>query len=183
MTSRRGAGHDELPPLPEGLEDDRAHPLPALGRRLPLVPAHIHRRVTTALQPSFRLPFVVAAIVGLVALDAWLVATLGAGVAVAARQLIFLPYLLLPMALLLLLMSGVHELGHAVAARCGGARPGAMGVGVRLVWPVFTTDVAHLDRLDRRGRLRVDAGGIYFDVLFTLAAGGLYLATHHVLFL
>ncbi|HEY8526974.1 MAG TPA: hypothetical protein VIL48_18525, partial [Acidimicrobiales bacterium] len=76
-----------------------------------------------------------------------------------------------------------HETGHATAARYGGATPGAMGAGIYLVWPVFYTDVTDSYRLDRRGRLRTDLGGIYFNVLFMVAIGALYVATGHVLFL
>ncbi|MGH2602131.1 MAG: hypothetical protein ACRDJ9_22430, partial [Dehalococcoidia bacterium] len=38
-------------------------------------------------------------------------------------------------------------------------------------------------RLHRRGRLRTDLGGIYFNVLFIVAIGAVYLATGQALFL
>ena len=71
----------------------------------------------------------------------------------------------------------LHELGHASACRYGGARPGVMGVGLYLVWPAFYCDVTDAYRLDRRGRLRTDLGGVYFNGVFVLLAGGAYFAT------
>ena len=44
-----------------------------------------------------------------------------------------------------------------------------MGVGLYLVWPAFYTDVTDSYRLDRRSRLRVDLGGIYFNAIFAVA--------------
>ena len=70
-----------------------------------------------------------------------------------------------------------HELGHAAACVRGGARPGVIGAGFYLVWPAFYTDVTDAYRLDRRGRLRVDLGGLYFNVLFTLGLVAAYAVT------
>jgi putative peptide zinc metalloprotease protein len=161
----------------------RANPLLALRLRLPLVPERIHRVVTTSLVPLFRPPVIVLALALLLALDVWLIADLGAGVLAAAQALLYSPQLLLPITGLVILMGAFHETGHATAARYGGATPGAMGAGIYLVWPVFYTDVTDSYRLDRRGRLRTDLGGVYFNVLFIVAVGSLYVATGHVLFL
>ena len=68
--------------------------------------------------------------------------------------------------------AGFHEFGHAAACRYGGAKPGVIGGGIYLVWPVFFTDVTDSYRLDRRGRLRTDLGGLYFNMLFSLATVG-----------
>ena len=62
-------------------------------------------------------------------------------------------------------------------AAIGGARPGEMGVGVYLIWPAFYCDVTEAYRLNRRGRLRTDLGGVYFNGLFALMAGAAYFAT------
>jgi putative peptide zinc metalloprotease protein len=70
-----------------------------------------------------------------------------------------------------------HEFGHAAAARFGGARPGAIGVGLYLAFPVFYTDVTDSYRLDRRGRLRTDLGGVYFNTVAIVAVGTIYFAT------
>jgi putative peptide zinc metalloprotease protein len=78
---------------------------------------------------------------------------------------------------LVVLATALHEIGHATATRYGGAEPGEMGVGIYVVWPAFYTDVTDAYRLDRGGRLRVDLGGVYFNVLFVLATAGAYFLT------
>jgi putative peptide zinc metalloprotease protein len=52
-----------------------------------------------------------------------------------------------------------------------------MGAGVYLVWPAFYTNVDDAYRLDRRGRLRVDLGGLYFNALVAVAVTVLWLLT------
>ena len=52
-----------------------------------------------------------------------------------------------------------------------------MGVGVYLVWPAFYCDVTDAYRLNRAGRVRTDLGGVYFNAIFALLAGGVYFAT------
>jgi putative peptide zinc metalloprotease protein len=161
----------------------RANPLLALRLRLPLVPERVHRKVTTSLKPLFWPPVVVATLALLLTFDVWLVTHLGTRMISAAQALIYMPQLLLPITGLTILMGAFHETGHATAARYGGAKPGAMGAGIYLVWPVFYTDVTDSYRLNRRGRLRTDLGGVYFNALFMVAVGALYVATGHVLFL
>ena len=63
------------------------------------------------------------------------------------------------------------------AARYGGARPGTIGVGLYLAFPMFYTDVTDSYRLDRRGRLRTDLGGVHFNAIAVVAAGVAYFAT------
>jgi putative peptide zinc metalloprotease protein len=70
-----------------------------------------------------------------------------------------------------------HECGHAAACARGGARPGAIGVGVYLVWPVLYTDVTDSYRLGKRGRLRTDLGGVYFNGIFALGLAAAYLVS------
>jgi hypothetical protein len=70
-----------------------------------------------------------------------------------------------------------HELGHATACHYGGARPGRMGVGLYYVWPVFYTDVTDSYRLDRRGRIRTDLGGVYFNGVFALVLAAVFFRT------
>jgi putative peptide zinc metalloprotease protein len=154
----------------------RAKPLLALRMRVPLVPARAHRVASSALVPLFRLPIVIAALVGLVAVDVWL-AGQGDALAWGLRGIIYQPQLLLMLTALTLTSAAFHELGHAAAARRGGAHPGAMGAGIYLVWPVFYTDVSDSYRLSRRGRLRTDLGGVYFNVLFALALTLAYAVT------
>ena len=52
-----------------------------------------------------------------------------------------------------------------------------MGVGVYIVWPAFYTDVTDAYRLSKGGRLRTDLGGVYFNVIFTLATAAAYFVT------
>ncbi|MFN2495338.1 MAG: hypothetical protein ABR608_05450, partial [Pseudonocardiaceae bacterium] len=61
------------------------------------------------------------------------------------------------------------------ACRYGGARPGRMGFGIYLVWPALYSTVTDAYRLSRRGRLRTDLGGVYFNVVFIAAVSLVYL--------
>ena len=71
-----------------------------------------------------------------------------------------------------------HECGHAAGCRYGGARPGKIGVGIYLVWPVVLHQRHRLlPAVSRAGRLRTDLGGLYFNAVFMLALAGLYAAT------
>jgi putative peptide zinc metalloprotease protein len=76
-----------------------------------------------------------------------------------------------------------HELGHAAACRYGGARPGRIGAGLYLIWPVFFSDVTDSYRLPRGGRLRTDLGGVYFNALVAVSAGAAYWASRSPLLL
>jgi putative peptide zinc metalloprotease protein len=161
----------------------RANPLLALKLRLPLVPERVHGRVTASLRPVFRPPVVLGVLGAVVAFDVWLGVAGRHSLASAMRDVIYGPRILLAVTALTIVMGAFHETGHATAARYGGATPGAMGAGIYLVWPVFYTDVTDSYRLDRRGRLRTDLGGIYFNLVFSLVMAGLYGATGQGLFL
>ena len=65
-----------------------------------------------------------------------------------------------------------HEIGHASACRYGGAKPGVLGAGIYVVWPVFYCDVTDAYRLGKAGRLRTDLGGVYFNGDLRSAHGG-----------
>ncbi|HEY6458515.1 MAG TPA: hypothetical protein VIY73_00140, partial [Polyangiaceae bacterium] len=73
------------------------------------------------------------------------------------------------------LSAGFHELGHAAACRYSGATPAGMGAGIYMVWPAFYTDVTDAYRLPRRGRLRVDLGGIYFNAIVAVVTAAIWL--------
>jgi putative peptide zinc metalloprotease protein len=153
----------------------RADPLLALRYRAAVVPPRFVRAGARVLRPLF-LPLVVgAALSWLLALDVWLA---GHGLGGAVRQLFAHPVLLLALLALVIVSAVWHEFGHATACRYSGASPGAMGVGLYVIWPAFYTDVTDAYRLRRAGRLRTDLGGVYFNALFALAAGGAYFATH-----
>jgi putative peptide zinc metalloprotease protein len=93
------------------------------------------------------------------------------------------PALMLVLFGVTILSLAFHELGHAAACRYGGARPGRIGVGLYLVWPVFFSDVTDSYRLSRAGRLRTDLGGVYFNALVAVGAGAAYLASRYPLLL
>jgi putative peptide zinc metalloprotease protein len=84
-----------------------------------------------------------------------------------------------PLAVVGLFLAGTlfHEVGHATALKKGGGRPGVMGVGLYLAWPAFYTDVTDSYRLPRWSRVRVDIGGIYFNLIFGLIMCGLQVLT------
>jgi putative peptide zinc metalloprotease protein len=154
---------------------EKADPLLALKFRAALVPEGVVRALTTLFYPFFFPPVIVAALAGLVAFDVWFFFV--HGVAQSARELVYNPLLLLMVFGLVVLATALHEIGHATATRYGGAKPGVMGAGIYIVWPAFYTDVTDAYRLDRKGRLRTDLGGVYFNVLFVLGVAGVYFAT------
>jgi putative peptide zinc metalloprotease protein len=121
-------------------------------------------------------PWVVAAVLaGFAAMDVLLL--IGQGSTFGMAEVLRRPSLLVVICLLTIVAAGFHELGHATAGRYGGADPGVIGVGIYLVWPAFFSDLTDSYRLGRRGRLRADLGGVYFNVVFMLLAGGLYVLT------
>ena len=153
----------------------KADPVLALKFRAALIPERAVRGITTILRPLFLPPVVVAVLAGLATLDVWLF--LLHGVAQSTRALVYQPILLLMVLGMVVLSAAFHECGHATACRYGGAKPGVMGAGIYVVWPAFYTDVTDAYRLDKAGRLRTDLGGVYFNVIFSLATAGLYFAT------
>jgi putative peptide zinc metalloprotease protein len=99
------------------------------------------------------------------------------GIAGGIRDVLYEPAWLLAVLVSVVVATLFHEIGHASACRYSGARPGVMGVGVYLIWPAFYCDVTEAYRLDRRGRLRTDLGGVYFNLLFALGCGAAYYFT------
>ncbi len=65
----------------------------------------------------------------------------------------------------------VHELGHAAASSRFGCPPGAIGVGIYLVFPVMYTDVTRTWRVPPLQRAAVDLGGVYFQSMVASAGG------------
>jgi hypothetical protein len=154
---------------------DKRAPLMALRHRKPL----LSERVVNAGAVPFtwlHLPFVaIPVLLALVAFDVWLFGV--HGIAGGLRSALYNPLLLLAVLGSVVVATAFHELGHASACRYGGARPGVMGVGLYLVWPAFYCDVTDAYRLNRTGRLRTDLGGVYFNAIFALLAGAVYLIT------
>lgn len=116
-----------------------------------------------------------------VAMEIWLFAVHGAMTPVL--QVLEQPVLMLVVFALTVASLVFHEFGHASACRYGGARPGAIGCGIFLIWPSMYTDVTDVYRIGRGGRMRTDLGGVYFNVVFILALAGGYFATGQSFFL
>jgi putative peptide zinc metalloprotease protein len=154
---------------------EKDDPLLALKFRAALVPKSVTRALTTFFYPLFYPVSILIVLAGLIAVDVWFF--FFHGVAQPLRELAYNPILLLMILGLVVLATALHEIGHATATRYGGAEPGVMGAGIYIVWPAFYTDVTDAYRLDRKGRLRVDLGGIYFNCVFVLLVTGAYLLT------
>ena len=58
-----------------------------------------------------------------------------------------------------------HEFGHAVAANFYDCKVGNIGVGLYLFKPVLYTDLSSTWKIDRKKRVLVDFGGIYFQLI------------------
>ena len=159
---------------PDGSQPRVRKANPLLGLRLKLVVSNpaITSIIAAPFTILFRLPVVLAMMVAFTASIWWIV--FEQGLASAAHEALYEPQLLVLAFALMLLSTAFHEIGHAAACRFGGAKPGAMGVGLYLVWPAFYTDVTDSYRLDRGARLRVDLGGLYFNAIFGVAMVALW---------
>ncbi|GDY28720.1 hypothetical protein [Gandjariella thermophila] len=152
-----------------------ADPLLSLSARGVLFPARMVRTIARLFAP-LHLPAVVAATLGtLLALDLWMFTSGQADAAI--RTTVGDPAAMLVGVGLLLVSTLFHECGHAAGCHYGGARPGAIGVGLYVVFPVFYTNVTDAYRLNRAGRLRTDLGGIYFNAVFIVVLGCAYLTS------
>ena len=151
---------------------ERPDPLLALKFRKAIIPETASQSVALLFKPLFWPPVVLVALAGLVAFDVWLF--IEHGVAQSFRDALYDPALLLLVLGMVIVSAGWHEFGHAAGCAYGGACPGAMGAGIYVAYPAFYTDVTDSYRLDRRGRLRTDLAGVYFNGLFILATAGIY---------
>jgi putative peptide zinc metalloprotease protein len=147
---------------------------PLLGLRLRYVVTDPDRtqRLTDPFRFLFR-PWVVVGLLLAFGVVCWWV-FFRKGLAAAAYDAFERPGLLLLVFAVTVVSAGFHEFGHAAAARYGGATPGVMGIGLYLVWPAFYTDVTDSYRLGRRGRLRTDLGGLYFNAIVAVVITGLW---------
>jgi putative peptide zinc metalloprotease protein len=165
---------DNAPP-PSTQRLPRANPLLALTVKGPIVPPAWSQRIAGWLHPLYWPPVVVLGVLGMVAFDVYLYRTADFWLAV---QGIFLePTLALVMYVVLTTAALVHEVGHATACRYGGARPGAIGVGLYIVFPAFYTDVTDSYRLSRGGRVRTDLGGLYFNAWCVVVMAAIWSQT------
>lgn len=99
------------------------------------------------------------------------------GVTAGVVDVLYHPWLFLPILALLLIAAVFHEFGHASALRYGGGQVRGMGVGFYLIYPAFYTDVTDSYRLGKAARVRTDLGGVYFHLIFTVVVVGLYFVT------
>ncbi|WP_392544051.1 hypothetical protein [Oryzobacter telluris] len=153
----------------------RSNPLLGLRFRYVVSDEDVTRRLTAPFAALFAPVVVVVVLLAFLAVCGWVLAE--KGLASAAHDAFHEPGLLLAVFGLTILSAGFHEFGHAAAARYGGARPGAMGAGLYLVWPAFYTDVTDSYRLGRGGRVRTDLGGLYFNAIVAVAMFGLWFGT------
>lgn len=153
----------------------KANPLLALRFKVVASNPDFTRRLTAPFAWLFRAVVVVPALL-LSAVVCWWV-LVDKGLATATRAAFYEPKLLLFVFALTVVSAGIHEFGHAAACRYGGATPGAMGAGLYVVWPAFYTNVDDSYRLSRWGRLRVDLGGLYFNILLAVGLAGAWVLT------
>ena len=156
----------------------RSDHLLTLRHRKAVVPAAAVWIIAGVFQSLHRPSVMIVGLVVFGCVDTLLLTRLGPGELLgSAQHLVARPALTLLVVALILVAGMFHECGHVTACRYSGATPGAMGVGLYLVWPAFYSDVTDAYRLGRAGRLRTDLGGVYFNALALAGLGGWYLAT------
>jgi putative peptide zinc metalloprotease protein len=69
---------------------------------------------------------------------------------------------------IMLLVSVLHEIGHAVIAKINKINSGKVGIGWYFLFPVFYINLNEIWRLKRLKRIMVNLGGIYFQLLIGL---------------
>lgn len=158
-----------------GLRDRPTRPALALVVRRALLSGAAVRRCVRPLRVLFRPQVAAATLVVLVSMDVWLLR--GGRTGAGLRHVVVHPELAVLLVVLTVVGAAFHELGHATACHYGGAEPGVIGIGLYLIWPVFYNDLDDSYRLDRSGRLRADLGGVYFNALFAILLGSIYLIT------
>jgi putative peptide zinc metalloprotease protein len=174
---------DKLRPLgiltePDGSAPtvEKPDPFLAFRFRVGVISERASGRLGSVFAPLFHPVVVIVALGAFVAADVWLFFV--HGVAQSLRQTIYHPGYFLLLLAAIVIAAAFHETGHAAGCRYGGCHPGKMGAGLYLAWPAFYTDVTDAYRLNKRGRLRTDLGGVYFNVVVVLATMGLYAVTH-----
>jgi putative peptide zinc metalloprotease protein len=156
----------------------KSDPLLAFKFRVGVVPDRVVWRIAGVFQPMFWPAVILTALAVFVALDVAII--VGGGleqIVPSALALVYQPALTLLVLGMVLASAAFHECGHVSACRYGGARPGKMGFGLYLVWPALYSTVTDSYRLSRRGRLRTDLGGVYFNAVFIAAMSIVYLNT------
>lgn len=139
-----------------------------LAGRAAVIPPAVVRSIAKKLEFFFRAPVVALFLLGSVVTLTWILA---GGLGPDPRQMLTQPKSLLMLISITLVSALLHEFGHASASSYGGAEPGAIGVGIYVVWPVLYTDTTESYRLSRASRLRTDLGGIYFNLVLISGFG------------
>lgn len=152
-----------------------ATPLVAIRHKLRLLPYRVTAPLVAQLEHLFAPPLVAAIVTSALLANVWLYARADLGAAL--HTLLFTPGLVLLLLVLDVPLRLFHELGHGSAMRRAGVRHGDIGVALYVIVPVYYTDVTHAYRLGRRERIRVDLGGIYFDLLATVLLFAVYQLT------
>lgn len=152
-----------------------ATPLVAIRHKLRLLPYRVTAPLVARLEHLFAPPMVAAIVTAALLANVWLYARADLGGAL--HTLLFTPGLVLLLLVLDVPLRLFHELGHGSAMRRAGVRHGDIGVALYVIVPVYYTDVTHAYRLGRRDRIRVDLGGIYFDLLATVLLFAVYQLT------
>ncbi len=156
----------------------KSDPLLALKFRVGVVSEAVVWRIAGVFGPMFWPAVIAAGLVMFVALDVLIIAQGALGQVVpSALALVYQPELTLLVLGLIFASAVFHECGHVAACRYGGARQGKMGFGLYLVWPALYSTVTDSYRLSRRGRLRTDLGGVYFNAVFIAGMSLAYLET------
>lgn len=153
----------------------RSNPFLSLRFRMAVLPASATWFVGGLFSWLFHPAALVPALAAVVASEFWMFGTQSIGA--AFQQTLLQPASILLVVALAVGSAAFHEVGHGTACRYSGVRPGVTGAGVYIVWPAFYTDITNSYRLNRRGRLRADLGGVYFNGLFVIMLTAAYLAT------
>jgi putative peptide zinc metalloprotease protein len=153
----------------------RTDPLLRMRFRVAVTDPAATRRITRPFTFLFTPVVVVVVLAAFAWVTGWLLFV--HGLAQPTREAFADPALLFLVFVVTLLSAGFHEFGHAAATTRGGAAPGTMGVGLYLIWPAFYTDVTDSYRLGRRGRLRTDVGGLYFNAIVAVAIAAIWWFT------
>lgn len=61
-----------------------------------------------------------------------------------------------------------HELGHASASYKYGIKPKEIGAGLYFIFPVLYTNVTNIWSLNVKNRIKVNLGGIYFQLIINM---------------
>jgi putative peptide zinc metalloprotease protein len=144
--------------------------------RVPLLPYKITAPVTGLLQHLYWPPLMIAAVILSLGINVWLYRS--GNVLSSVETVLFTPKLALLIFAIDLGMRLFHEFGHAAALRRAGVPYGTIGFAFLIIWPVFYTDVTHAYRLNRAQRIRVDLGGMYFQLYVIIGLYVAYLLTH-----